>query len=213
NLKEKIIPGTMVLEALEPFPGYHHDVPTKPIPGTIYFITTEFYTRENITRVSQDVFKIVNKPFNAATGDLSIYNDKFPSIRINELTSYDYIEELQRCFQDYGIKFRKAKKIRAKGISKIKKFFCVNEIEEGVYLDTENKEMGYFKAPYLNWKLFEKITYSIKNNWEKASFDAALGTFYRKSELQDVIRIYRDNINAEILLEIREKYLKEIKKY
>ena len=70
NLKEKIIPGTLVLEAQEPFPGYHHDVPMQTKPGTIYFVTTEIYTRENITRIGQDIKKIVNKNFDTATGEI-----------------------------------------------------------------------------------------------------------------------------------------------
>lgn len=213
NLKHRIIPGTLVLEALEPFPGYHHDVPLQTIPGTIYFVTTEMYSRENITRKGQEIRKIVQKNFDSATGEVSIYNDKYSCIRIHELDSYDYIEEIQNCFKEFGVKFRKSKKVKAKGITKIKKFFVLDEIEEGVYLDIENKKMAYFKAPFMNWKLFEKITYSIKNNWEKASFDAGIGTFYRRAELQDMVRIYKDNITKEILLEIRKKYLDEIKKY
>jgi hypothetical protein len=212
SLKHKVIPGSLVLEALEPFPGYHHDVPVQPIPGTIYFITLEHYTRENITRIYQKVSKIVQKKFEAATGEISIYNDKYPCIRIHELENYDYIEEIQNCFKDYGIKYKKYKKIKATGISRIKKFYCIKEFEEGVYLDSNNSKMGYFKVDFLTWKLFEKITLSIKQNWEKAMFDAAIGTFYRKEEIQDIIRIYRDNISKEILLEIRKKYLDEIKK-
>jgi len=213
NLNHKIIPGTLVLESQEPFPGYHHDVPFSTIPGTIYFITTEMYSREDITRKGQEIKKIIPKKFDAATGQISIYNDIYPCIRIHELDSFDYIEEIQNCFKDYGVKYKKNKKIKAKGITKIKKFFVLNQIENGVYLDVENDKMGYFKVPYLGWKLFEKITYSIKNNWDKASFDAAIGTFYRRYELQDMIRIYRDNIEKNVLMEIREKYLDEIGKY
>lgn len=213
NLNDRIIPGTLVLEAQEPFPGYHHDVPLPTVPGTIYFVTAEFYTREDITRKGQDIKKIVNESFDAATGQVSIYNDVYPCIRVHDLKSFDYIEEIQNCFKDFGIKFRKNKKINAKGITKIKKYFVLNELEEGVYLDMENDKMAYFKIPNLSWKIFEKITYTIKNNWEKAMFDAAIGTFYRRHELQDMIRIYRDNISKEILMEIRQKYLDEIMKY
>ena len=81
-------------------------------------------------------------------------------------------------------------------------------------MDKETPEMGYFEVPLqLDWDTFEEITLDIKRNIEDNNFDAALGTFYRKNGLKDIIRIFDTNVCLGECLFLREKYCSSIDKY
>jgi hypothetical protein len=50
----------------------------------------------------------------------------------------------------------------------------------------------------------------MKMNPDYNNFDAALGVFFTPKGVLDVMRIYRENIQAEDIQRIRTKYLQEI---
>ena len=57
------------------------------------------------------------------------------------------------------------------------------------------------------------MTRHVKRNVDDTNWDAALATIYRKTGIEDYIRIYNDNTSGmEILNLIRKKYVQEIKK-
>ncbi|MDZ7744042.1 MAG: hypothetical protein U5Q03_20495 [Bacteroidota bacterium] len=99
------------------------------------------------------------------------------------------------------------------GLIKIKKCFLLDELDNGIYMDKENPEMGYFEIPVkLNFAQFEQMTLDIKRNIKENNWDAALGILYRKSGLVDMIRIYDTNVCLGQCLFLNEKYHKEINK-
>ena len=74
--------------------------------------------------------------------------------------------------------------------------------------------MKYFQVPLkLSWEEFEEMTIHVKRNIDDQNWDAALATIYRKTGIEDHIRIYNDhNSDMSALNQIRKKYVQEIKK-
>ncbi len=209
--------NAMVLESKTPFPGYYHKVipETKELhPGSIYLVLKTGLNDEKLMRINHEIKKVVRKRFDAAPGQISLYNELKPCIRIKFLQRYNDIPELIEVYREEGVQFMKYKSIKPySGLISVKKFFIVDSIEPGIYLDFEDKDMGYIQIPgYLKWSNFEKITLTLKHNMEDNKFDAAIGTIHRKNCIVDVVRIFDKEISVEKLHTIRNKYLDAINK-
>ena len=135
-------------------------------------------------------------------------------IRVRHLDNYDQIKDLQACFIDQGFVFKRkpSKNIEGLGLIRIKKFYYLQKIEEGVYLDRVEKDHGYIAIPnYYKWSEFQMLTQKVKYNWDGSFFDAALGHFHNDFGIVDMIRIYNPKIELKMLLEIKKKYYEQIK--
>lgn len=205
----------LVLESLHPFPGYHGTtVPDQPNPKSLFLVMRSKETEETIIRITSKVKSNFSSEFEGSPGTVSVFNRIEPCIRIKDLQNYALIPELISLYKEEGISFIKGRKIDSYyGTIRIKKNFILTEVNDGIYMDKETPEMGYFEIPsQLEWDLFEKITLGIKHNIDDNNFDAALGTIYRFSGLIDVIRIYDTNVCLGECLFLREKYNNEISK-
>ncbi|WP_010664332.1 hypothetical protein [Marinilabilia salmonicolor] len=217
TLEDKIWPNTFVLEAPEPFPGffnYYSDHPVDSKPLYIYLVLKRLYTLEEITRATQNIQKYFDTDFNATPGVVNIYNKQFDVIRVRHLDNFSQITDLQASYMDQGIEFKSKpnRKVEGPAVIRIKKFFILDEPEQGLFFDTIEKDHGYFLIPsQLTWKHFEDITRRVKFNWEKPFFDAAIGHFHVKFGLQDMIRIYYPEMSLGYLREVRKKFLERIK--
>jgi hypothetical protein len=205
-----VIQNTLVLENLEPFPGYHgENLPIESAPESVFLMTTKACLTETIFRLSRNICSYHNLSFDACPAEITLFNTPYYGIRLKGLHSYTVIADIQGCFIDQGIPFLKYKKIRSVGVMKIEKIFRLEKIDENVYKDQEDALTYYLEIPYsFNWNLFKKVTGNIKNNLENRNFDAAIGFVYMK-EIVDFIRIYA-NTDISRLKHIREKYLEEI---
>jgi hypothetical protein len=214
TIDHKILPGTLVFEALKPFPGYYYDTPTGSKPVYLYLALEEQYTLEDILRASQKIQIEFDSPFDAGKGFLQMYDEKYNTLRIRHLKDYDLLEKLQKSFTSNGIRFlHKAKKYKDEQVKiRIIKFFLLKEIVENIFLDKREKHHAYLKIPYhMSWDEFESITNKVKYNWVESKFDAALGSFYYQGELHEVVRIYSEKIGLEYLQELRKLYLEKMK--
>jgi hypothetical protein len=214
TIDSNILDNTFVLETFEPFPGYHgENLPSESIPHHIFLVTKKEYLQENVLRISKKIRQYFKHSFGACQGELHIFNSKLSCIRIEDLPSFDLIAELQSCYQSEGIEFMRKRTFNNTGLIKVNKYFELRELEDGVYKDLIDMRMFYLEIPnLLTWKLFEQITFSIKNNIDNRNFDAALGLLYRK-DLIDVVRIFERECSLEKLALIRKKYLDEIHRY
>jgi hypothetical protein len=214
SLEHEIFPNTMVIETRKPFPGYHgKDLPgeSSSLPEFIFFVTKQKYTTEHIARVTQNIRKYFKDDIDVARAEITVFNTKYPCLRVKNCEDFSKITELQDCYKGEGIKFAKKKKVDSIGLIKIQKHFIIEEITEGIYKDIEEEKTTYLQVPvYLTWPQFKSITYKIKNNMDDSNFDAAQGLFYRKGSIVDVVRIYAANIDTNKLEDIRSRYLKEI---
>ena len=213
SINSKIMPNTLVLENMEPFPGYHgENLPVDAPPAFIFLAVTSKLSLEKVKRLTQQIKKYCKVRFDATMAKVCIQNDVCYTVRIKDLESYDLIPEIQGCFFDEGIQFRKAKNISDEALIQVKKHFVLEKIEDGIYKDLEESLMYYLQVPVqLKWKMLFNITKNLKNNMDFTNFDAALGAIYFR-EVLDVIRIYGNDLDVDKLKQLRQKYLAEIDK-
>jgi len=203
----------LVLEAFQPFPGYHGTtVPDHDRPNSLFAITRSKYTEEKVIRVIQKIKNNKQFSFDATPGMVTLYNMLNPCIRFKDLNSYEEMPPILKAFEDDGIEFMSNRKIEPfSGIIKVKKYFLVEVLSDYIFKDVDEPLMHYFTIPVqLRFNQFEKITIDLKHNMEDPNFDVALGTIFRKSGLIDVIRVYDDKCSPEKLELIRTKYLQAI---
>lgn len=205
--------NALVLESLQPFPGYHGTtVPDRTDPKSLFLVTKLVYSDDKIIRAIRTIKKNFPYSFDGAPGLLNLFNKPSGAIRVKDL-AYSNVGELIEAFRDQGISFAKARKVTEySSIIKITKYFMIEELSEGIYHDQNWKEMYYIQVPLqMRWNSFEKITNSIKHNVEDNNFDAALTTMYNKEGVLDFVRIYDEQSCQGKLLFIKEKYLESIK--
>lgn len=203
----------LVLEAFQPFPGYHGtNIPDHIKPNSLFAITRSKYTEEKIIRAIQKIKSERGFSFDGSPGMVTLYNMLNPCIRFKDLDTYDELPPILKAFEDEGIEFMSNRKIEPyTGIIKVKKYFLVEVLSDYLFKDAEDPNMHYFSIPIqLRFNQFEKITIDLKNNLEDSRFDAALGTIFRKTGVIDVIRVYDDKCTPEKLDLIRSKYLQAI---
>lgn len=215
NLSQSIIPNTFVLETQNPFPGYHgKDLPGEvTVPEFVFFVTKKKYTTEQIARATQNIRNYLGRDVDVARADINIFNKTYPSIRVMDCADINDILELQNCYKSEGFIFEKAKSVETAGLINIQKHFYLSDEGNGIYKDLENENYSYFQIPAkLNWEQFRAITMKIRHAMENSKFDVALGLFYRRLGVVDVVRVYNKDLKIDELKNIKERYHNEIKK-
>ena len=213
TVEHYILENTLVLESIEPFPGYHgENLPTNTKPESLFLITEKPYTIETIFRASQHLCCYHNIPIDACPAEIFIHNTTLSGIRIRGLNNYSLISEIQGCYMDKDIRFMKKKSINSSGLIRITKIFSIERLDDHIYRDLDDDSTFYLAVPYhFNWNLFRKVTMNIKNNLDNSNFDCASGFIYFK-DMMEFVRIYTQRPEISRLKAIREKYVEEISK-
>jgi len=214
TLDSNILINTLVLEEVEPFPGYHGaNLPSGYNPTAVYLIIKKKHTSIKMLRITQEISRHFKHEFDGTTANICINNDVYNAIRIRNLENIKILPELQKNYMYEGIKFLKKKSIKGDGIIELKKHFELEALGEGIYKDLEDPLMFYLRIPkHLSWQIFLEVTTSIKHNLDNLNFDGALGSIYLK-DIVDVVRIFAKDIELENLSKIRQQYLDELRKY
>jgi len=214
TLNSNILENTLVLDEIEPFPGYHGaGLPTGYNPHTVYIILKKKLSTVRIMRMTQNIRKYFKHDFDGTAASICINNDVFNCIRVKNLKKYSDLPELQKSYLHEGVKFMKKREIKGEGILEINKHFELEELEAGIFKDLEDPHMHYFRiSHHLNWQMFLEITTSIKHNLDNQHFDAALGAIYLK-EVCDVVRIFTKDLSHDELRTIKNMFDEELKKY
>lgn len=208
--------SNLVLESEHPFPGYHGTtVPDQDMPKSLFLLTKTKYADEFIVRSVKSVKKKHKFSFDGSPAKVYFQNSMVQSIRIKDLDSYEKIPDILKAFKEEGIAFLPGKKVKPYyGLIRVTKYFLLNPITDCTLQDDEVQSMKYFQVPVkLDWDEFEEMTKHVKRNVDDINWDGALATIYRKTGIEDYIRIYNDkNCDMETLNLIRKKYVQEIKK-
>jgi hypothetical protein len=214
-ITSNILPNTLVLENAAPYPGYHgKNLPSESIPRSIFLVLKETSSTEEIARISKKISTYKEHTCTSNYAEISIYNDLYPCIRIKGLSCFEKIPEIQTCFQDEGLKYKKAKPINEEGLIKVHKVFRISIEEDGLYRDEFEKEKCYFTLQHaLKWEEFETITRMVKNNLLDRNFDVALGCMMRFKEIEDIVRVYDKKKSPERIKMIHEQYNHEIHRF
>ncbi len=198
----------LILESLLPYPGYHGTtIPDKLEPESLFAVTKVVYQDEQIIRAIQKVKKMHKVTFDAVPGTIFLKNNPVNIIRFKDV-GYNMISEIIKYFMDAGIAFEKVRKIAPyESIIRIRKFFTMHMLSEGIYEDMDVKEFFYLqvsKSP--DWDTFDKITRNIRYNIEDLIFDGAQTSVYNAQGLVDFVRIYDRNRYIDKLSYIRKCY-------
>lgn len=213
SVQHHILPNTLVLETIEPYPGYHGEVIGDEKPNLIFLVTEEEYATEHIIRSSSRISKFTNINIDATKASLQIYNDTYYGIRLRGLLTYDYIKQLQESYINDGYRFMKFKNVKAPALIQIRKPYWLEEIEEGIFKDLDEPMMWYFEIPgKMDWNLLKMMTDNIKNNVADNNFDAAFGWFFVNGVI-DFIRLYAKDLTLAQVKDLQHRYREEIRKY
>jgi len=206
-LKSNILQNTFVLNINHPFPGYYgQEMLDMTKPRSIMFITNQEESWEHIIRLNTKINKYLDLNVNLSKAKINLWNKTFHGKGFDD---YSEIHNVQRALQDEGYSFKKSRKMKTVevGLMTLKKFFSIEEVEEGIYMSPTRTDMAYIKIPfYINWELFRKHTLTVKNNISDSSYDIVSGAFYMNKEIVDILRIYKPGIKIELLREIKQRY-------
>lgn len=208
---ELILKETCVVEAVSPYFGYYYEVKSSMQPHMVYFVLNGYYTLEHLTRATSKIQKKVNFPIDAATGFISLLNQTCYVIRFLNLRNYNHIKMIQQYYMDEGLLFKK-KKLKLENqmaLIKLRRFFKLKNIGNGLYMDQNQESTGYFVIDSnIEWEQFKQLTQEVKRNTKLLFFDAARAYIYEERQITDMVRIYRENLTHETLETIKERYLK-----
>ncbi len=209
-----ILPNTTVVEANLPYAHYYGNRPEVAKPNSLFLFTEPFYSLEEILWFSQRIDKCFMKGVNVATSVLSFPLKQVAAIRIKNFPAYDRLKQLQECFAKQGVQFSKKFQPAKEAIVRTNKSFVLQEVEEGIYLDRVETDKGYVVLPTLiDQDDFNEFMAEFRYNSNCQLFDAVKACIIFGSELNDVARIYSENLDLELLRCIKNKFLQVDKKY
>lgn len=213
-LDQKILPGSLVFESLNPFPGYYHALPTDVESMYIFLVLDKQYPLEEILRATQTIEKEYDWNFDAGKAYISIGSTSLNAIRVRHLPSLDLVVKIQEAYANQGIKFLMNKKLKGKLEAQVKivKFSLIEELAEGVSQHSEDPTFAYIEIPkYLSPEAFSKVSMDVKYNWEGHEFDAASASYYKNGKLYEAVRIRSDKMDVEYLNNIKKLYADKIR--
>lgn len=214
TITDKVLPGSLVFEAIAPFPGYYHEEPDCAKPVYMYLALHRQYPLMDMIRATEKVEKTLGERFDAGKGSLKIYNDEYDVLRVRHLNRYDLIGTLQQGYQEQGIYFLQKTMRGFEETVRIRvvKFFSMKEIDNGIYLDAKEDFHAYFEIPkHYEWEDFNDLTQKVKYNWDGSKFDAAMGAFHYNGQLHEFVRVYSNNLSLRYLQQLRKLYLQKIR--
>ncbi|MCY1723523.1 hypothetical protein OU798_24440 [Prolixibacteraceae bacterium Z1-6] len=213
-LDENILPGSLVFDSLNPFPGYYHELPTDASSIYIYMVLDKQYPLEEILRASQNIEKGFDWSFDAGKAYITIGSTFLNAIRVRHLPAIDMVGKIQEAYAKQGINFLMNKKLKGKLEANVKivKFLVLEDLGGGIYLNSDDPTFAYIEIPkYLSPEAFTKVSMDVKYNWEGHEFDAASASFYNSGKLYEMVRIRSDKMNVEYLSSIKKLYSDKIR--
>lgn len=208
-ITSNILDHYMVAEADQPYSNYYGRLPDKPEPNSLFLITENYYTLEQVLRMTQKINICAKNKVDIASAVLRFGDRCQPAIRLRHFPDYEHLGHLQRCYIEQGVRFKKKTHMENEAIVTINKCFFLEVVEEGILLDKEVKKEGYITVPeYLKWEDFEGLMHKVYNNSDCLFFDAAMGGFIIEGRVTDMIRIYSAHLDADLLKCVRKEVLK-----
>ncbi|MFV0592859.1 MAG: hypothetical protein ACK5M7_15870 [Draconibacterium sp.] len=209
-VKNHILTNTCVAEATLPYAHYYGQVPERnAYPNSIFLLVKKFYFLEEILSLSQSVEKCLLDKINVATTILDFHERQIPAIRIKYFPYYDQLANLQKCLQNEGVEFISGVNISGNIHARIHKLFVMKEVEPSLYFDQQENNKGYLvcnnKIPA---QKFDAILEHIRNNTGCKLFDAVQGEIIADGKVMEIVRVFSEGIDIELLKCIRKQFNK-----
>lgn len=210
-LEEFGIQNTCILESREVFPGYYERFTQHLKPRHVFIMSKEKHSLEEISRINAAVKKTFPIPFDAAYCEITFRNKVCGGVRITGIDDYSIVKDLQTVYGHCGLDMKKKVSDidNEEAVIKVRKFFKLKVLHDQIFIDTIQKDIGYFIVENdVSWIQFEKNIKLLKNNWTGHSFDAAKSFIYQNSTIIDMVRIYSKDLQPVFIQEVRDAYLK-----
>lgn len=215
SVNYNVLSNSCVAEANLPYSGYYGKLPEHADPNSLFLYTTHFYSLVEVLRLSQKVKSCLGQNVHFASANLNFRHVEHAAIRVKNFPNYEDIGLLQQCCINAGVQFSKKVDLSEIAQIEVNKCFSLEESELGIYLDKNEAHKGYISIlDQIDQSDFEKILLNIRNNTDCKLFDAALGAIIINSEIKEIVRIYAENIDLEMLKCIKgkfEKYMLNLK--
>ncbi len=207
TLRPIIIPDgldVVVYESLSPFWGYYDDYPGKHNDHAYYYLLLS--ERSSFTQVHRwllDAQRELSFKVDMDLAMLTFDYHQYYSIRLRYVDNLQQVVEIQQLLQSFKAPFLVGKaKEETHCLTKVIKYFELEKIGEGLWLDQRVKNHGYVQLPVaLGMQDFKAFLKRVRNNWQGNSFDAGLGVLTTSKEVIDVVRVYSKSIRDEHYLE------------
>lgn len=210
----------LLLESLEPYPGFYEEyfLPTTPReqrPKSVFMVIRNFDVchEDDFIRMTMHIKRDHHIKFDAALSSIMLFNEPATSIRVN-MEDYSQLPELIAHYKQVGVKFHSTKMVKPyQSLIKIRRFFDLEVMAEGIYKDGDKQDTYYLKVPlYMTWDEFEKATIAIRNNFDYKTYDAAQAAIYDKPGIVEMVRIYDRKADLSKLQSLQQKYIIEIER-
>ncbi len=215
-LKGHIVKNTFVINVNHPFPGYYGQAMVEQsVPRSIIFVTKKEHSWESILRAKKRINAYLGSDVDITKTKVSMWNKKYPGIRAKNFQGFADIEPVQKALIQEGFAMMKSRRFgdEEEALINLKKFYYLEQKEDGIFLDNARKEMSYILLDkQVNWEVFRKITETVKNNISDSSFDIAKGAFYMDNGIVDMVRVFKPSSSIELLREIKKLYQKNIQR-
>lgn len=211
KITSNIMEHTIVVEANQPYSNYYGKIPEKPEPNSLFLFTERYFTLEEALRFTQNIDICAKNKVNVASAVFLFLNIRVPAIRIKNFPDYQHIKMLQECYVKLGVDFARKVAFEKEALLTVTKCFSLTCIDEGLYLDNENKNEGYITVPKrFEFHEFTELMKTVKNNSECMFFDAAMGGLIVDGRVEEMLRIYSGHLSLDLLKCIKKEISKWI---
>ncbi len=211
--------NVLLLESPDPYPGIleAYNVPENEIsaqhtPRSVFMVLKNFDVchEDDFIRIVMFIKRDHQILFDAALSSIVLFNEPVAAIRIN-MDDINQLHELVDYFKRVGIKFQTPKQVKPYlSLIKIRRFFDLQEISDGIYKDLDTQDAYYLRMPvFMNWNEFEGAAISIRNNCDYKTYDAAQAAIYNKQGIIELVRIYDRKANLSKLQLLQQKFIVE----
>lgn len=209
TISENIVPRTYVINVPDPYKSYYSRYTSIAKPLSIIFVTKQPTSFEKILRTTKKMNVAMGTNYDGAKCEVTLGSKKLNGIRMKGINRYPDIAAVQEFFHKDGFEFARGDSYKDKdALIRINKFFHVEELEDGIYSDSDEKDTYYLTVPgYMTWEEFRKYTFEIKNNISDATYDIAKGIFYLNNDIVEMLRVVRPEASIDFLKKIQKRYL------
>ncbi len=212
SIKIKSDQDYIILESADPFPQVDYKLKKKvKLPKYFYIGILQKHLDQDILLSARNAERDMREDLNSAVGNITIGKDQFNVIRLKNIPTR-MLANILNVFQEHGIRIISFdKNINETAVIHTRKFFYLEEIEQGFFIDLDEVEKGYVEVPRrFKWEEFEEISQNVRSNCKYTDFDGAIGEINKHGLNQNVIRIYSPQLDNEKLLEIGKGYIKHL---
>lgn len=212
-----VLKNTLAFECPEPFPGYYGNHKDENNPLFVYLVLRDSMNMEDFLEMNAKVHEADRgNKFHATLATITAFEDTYNAIRINRISDYAVIARIQGLFIQEGAGFHpfsQRYKFIERGFIRIKKFFFFQPVDEGYCFDKYDDFHGYFCIDeHMNIERFEKIVKQVDRNIDIIDFDAALSSYYENYKVHNMVRIYTESLNVELLKRLKQEFLAQMSK-